>query len=152
MPNVFSSGLAAIGLGVGVLGGSVLVPDGPGAVIHLSVEPLVYVEINGQGAVTQRIKSSRGVVPADWRARIERVDSFGFSRIICEGSGQGNYSGEVNTWSLDDWTGGDCPDVAEVGDIFEVSWAYQDENGWPVVIGGRFQLEPNKTLQRVSAQ
>jgi len=107
---------------------------------HLEIAELAYVEIDGLGAVRQRVVSVSGeIIPAAWSASIERnID--GITHILCTGSGDANYNGEVSTWTLADWTDDDCPDVAQDGDFFEVSWTYTNGYGNPVTLGGRYQL------------
>lgn len=119
---------------------------------HLDLGALEYVEINGIGYVRQQVVSTDDtIIPARWQAAIERQEN-GTTRLLCTGSGFGNYNGEISTWSLDDWTGDDCPEAkAEVGDIFEVSWTYENTYGYSVTIGGRFVLQPDGTLKTETA-
>lgn len=145
---------------IGLIGMVVTSPFavGPNQVRHLTVDVLEYIEVDGVGAVRQRIASKGGnIVPAKWVATLERQRTGGTMHILCTGSDQGQYNGETTVWNLNDWTQDACigPDgqaitAADTGDFFEVSWTFDDENGWPVSIGDRFVLNQDKQLERVT--
>lgn len=116
---------------------------------HLDVADLSYVVLEGKGHVRQQIVSTEGPISADWRASIQRRTPIGGDEVLCAGSGEGNYSGEVSIWDLDTWTGDDCPEVANIGDIFEVSWTYINAYGFRVSIGGRYALFADNSLELI---
>lgn len=147
------SGVAIAVVGYALTSPFVVQPKPP-QVRHLTVDELAYVEIDGVGAVRQKLTSKSGeLIPAEWRASIERIDAKGMSHILCTGNGSGGYNGELNVWDLDQWTNDNCQTRsgekvlrAQPGDFFEVSWTYYDQNGWPVTIGGRFELSAQNQL------
>lgn len=115
---------------------------------HLEVTRLEYVRGPEKDAVLQQISPTHaGPINAAWLARIERKRGDGTDAILCEGHGEGVYAGEVSVWVLDDWTGDDCPDRAQDGDVFEVSWTYRAGRAFNVTIGGRYRLEGGKLVQ-----
>ena len=82
---------------------------------YLEVAIAEYVEIDGIGHIRQQIiPSISESMSADWAASITRVLPNGASVLLCTGSSApeepGIYSGDVDIWSLSDWTGGSCPD------------------------------------------
>ena len=144
---ISSSAAAVLGLAVGFAGVWTAVDFSKPPERHLDLALLEYVILGDVGHVKQQVVSSSGtIIPADWRARIERETDAGATRILCDGSGRGDYNGEVSVWSLDDWTFDDCPDVARIGDFFEVSWTYQNSYGFIVTIGGRYRLDSDGNL------
>lgn len=115
--------------------------------ISLSVAQAEYVEIGGVGHIRQQIVSSSGdPVPAIWSASITRKDKVGASYVLCSGTGgseqPGQYSGDVDLYNLDEWTGDDCSDkVMRPGDIAEATWTYVNEYGLSVTIGTEVRLK-----------
>ena len=109
--------------------------------MYLEVVQAKYVQIDGVGHILQQVDSSTGdPIPAIWTASITRRDENGVSQLLCSGTGgpdqPGNYAGDIDIYSLDEWTGDDCPfDTMSEQDFAEVSWTYTDENGLSITIG-----------------
>lgn len=95
---------------------------------HLTLAKLEYTEIDGVGYMTQHVVPAANAVTADWFATVTRV-TMGISTVLCKGGGRGIYDGTPDTYSLDEWTGDDCPDVLQPGDRPEVSWTYINQFG-----------------------
>lgn len=93
----------------------------------------------GTGAVQQRLS---GGVTAEWTASVLRYGET--TEILCRGSNKpdqpGTYNGALQTWSLDDWTGGDCPDASllKPGDVLVAAWTYEAEDGQKTTIIGEY--------------
>ncbi len=133
----------AVLAGVGYLVTSPLFNATP---IGLDIAQLEYLEIEGKGYFRQQINSVSGdPVPAAWAVQITRVDENGVSEQLCAGRSSperpGSYSGEVDTWSLDDWVGDDCPDVLQNGDVAEVSWSYTNNYETLATLGAKLVVE-----------
>lgn len=127
--TALSGGLVAI-----VISGAInaIVPDVPPRILVLE-----RLEYNDDGTVTQKLS---GGIPADWSAQIVRhVD--GVQRVLCSGSARGPvYDGETQTYTTDDWTFDDCPDL-QPGDIGTASWEYSTETGATMSITDKFVVE-----------
>ena len=106
------------------------------------IRALEYIEIDGIGHVRQHIApTERGMtIRADWVAQIERPMANGSLQLLCSGKGSSPYSGTVSTWPLLAWAAPSCPTVAEIGDVFEAAWTWQNERGHTVSVGGRYVL------------
>lgn len=115
--------------------------------IHLEVAQVEYIEIDNLGYMRQKIVSASGdPVPAVWTVSITRVDDRGASHVLCSGSGgaesPGQYNGDVDTYTLDDWTGSTCQDSRlRKGDFAEATWTYKNEHGILVTIGTKIEVE-----------
>ena len=90
----------------------------------LVVHELSY---NG-GYFSQRVGPiGSGTMSGKWTAEVNRIDN-GVTKQLCAGSGVGNYSGDKDVYTADDWTGANCPTLLP-GDIAEATWTFDDENG-----------------------
>lgn len=94
---------------------------------------LNYLRLNDDGTVTQQLS---GGVAADWSVRVHRVEN-GVSTILCAGKGSvpGVYTGSTDTWTMNEWVGDDCPDLAP-GDEAFAAWEYVNDTGTPVTVIG----------------
>ena len=77
---------------------------------------------------TQQVISESGkAVKAIWSAEVSRV-SDGITHQLCTGSGEAPYLGTTDTYTVDEWTGDNCPDLLP-GDRAEATWEYTNHYG-----------------------
>jgi len=113
--------------------------------ISLEITQLEYVLVDGKGAFRQQISSLTGKpVSGAWSVQITRTLKNGASKEMCSGNSDpgklSTYSGDIDIWLLDDWTGDDCPDVLLPGDRAEVLWTYTNEHGIRTNIGTTYTI------------
>jgi hypothetical protein len=114
--------VAIYGAAVGV---DKLSPDGP---TRVALKSLVYED--GMFVQEHHI-SGAGVIQMDWSAEINRG-----AVQLCSGGGRAPYQSETpKSFSADDWTGGECPNLQD-GDEGVAVWEYFDSNGTRVRITG----------------